>query len=283
MYRNFIFMTLFFCVAVNATQIVRIDKVRGSFQLNFEDVYELPIYPDIETMVSFPAGYTVTLVMPGSPDYISAHVVQNTIYLTRPVDHQVETNVGVHVVTPEGVEEKLVIRCVGPARGTKVLAVNFTRPNTSEINRVVETMKARYTTQLAAELSHQEKVLKNSIHDKTLSSARYLFIHGSRWEKRKAYKGAEVFLDGLISSRDNTYIYLVTTVQSGSGDVISLEKVISGNSTAAPEYISTQKLNEHEYLQCWSIPALQITARKQKVRFLIKIWSRVHTLSATIS
>jgi len=283
MYMNFILMTLFFCVAVNATQIVKIDKVRGSFQLNFEDVYELPIYPDIETMLSFPAGYTVTLVMPGSPDYISAHVVQNTIYLTRPVDHQVETNVGVHVVTPEGVEEKLVIRCVGPARGTKVLAVNFTRPNTSEINRVVETMKARYTDQLAAELSHQEKFLKKSIHDKTLSDTRYIFIDAARRQRRKEYKGAQVFLDGMINSQDNTYIYLVSTVQNASCSIVSLEKVMAGNAKVDPQLISVQKLNEHEFLQCWSIPALQIPLKRQKVKFLIKIWSKLHTLSASIS
>lgn len=283
MYKKLFLGVLLFAVSVSATQIVRIDKIRGNFQLNFDDVYEIPIYPDIETMIAFPPGYTITLVMPGSPDYVSASVVQNTIYITRPVDHEIETNVAVHIVTPEGVEEKLIIRCVGPNRGTKVLAINFTQPNTSEINRVVETVKARYTEQLSAELAQQEKKLKISVHDKTLSEARYLFIHSSRRGVRQEYKGAEVFLDGMINSRDNTYIYLISTVKNGPCDIVTLDKVISGTAKIDPVLVATQKISDDEYFYCWSVPQLQIPKKSQKIKLLIKIWSKIHTLCAVIS
>ena len=283
MFKSFSILIIAVCLSVSATEIVKVTKIRGDYQLNFDDIYEIPIYPDIETMIVFPPGYTITLVMPGSPDFVSASVLQNTIYITRPVDHIVETNLAVHIVTPDGLEQKLMIRCVGPRRGKKVLAVNFTRPNTSEINRLVENMKARYTEQLSAELSHQEKELNNDIHAKTISDARYLFIRSSRWRCSKEYKGARVFLDGMINSRDNTYIYIISSVKNGACDIVSLEKVLFGSAKIDPELVSARQLSEHEYMYCFSIPQLQLPKKLKKVRFLIKIWSKIHLLSARIS
>jgi len=283
MYRKMLLMSLLLIACVNATQIIKIENIRGSYQLNFEDVYEIPIYPDIETMIAFPPGYTVTLVMPGSPDYVSAHVIQNTIYLTRPVDHKIETNVTVHVVTPDGLEQKMVIRCVGSGSGKKVLAVQFTKPNTSEINRVVENMKARYTEQLSSELHQQEKELNNDIHEKTISDVRYLFINSSRKGRLKEYKGASVFLDGMLNSRDNTYIYLISSVKEGACDIVALEKVIIGKTQYSPVLISTQQLSENEYYSCWSIPQIVIPKKKEKVELFIKIWSKIESLIAEIS
>ena len=283
MTRSMAVILLALSLTVGATDIVKVTRIRGDYQLNFDAIYEIPIYPDIETMIAFPPGYTITLVMPGSPDFVSASVVQNTIYVTRPVDHVVETNLAVHIVTPDGIEQKLMIRCVGPRRGIKVLAVNFTLPNTSEINRIVENMKARYIEQLSAELSNQEKDLKNSIHLKTMTEARYLFVHSSRRRCSKEYKGATVFLDGLINSRDNTYIYLISSVKNGACDIVSLEKVICGSAKIDPELVSSRKISEHEYMYCFSIPQLQLPEKSAKVEFLLKIWSKNHTLSASIS
>jgi hypothetical protein len=283
-----VILTIFSIKAANqttqtTTQIVRFDKIRGDYQLNWDCVYELPIYPDIETMIAFPQGYTITLVMPGSPDFVSANVVQNTIYITRPVDHDVETNVTVHVVTPDGVEEKLIIRCIGGNNKTKILAVNFQKPNTSELNRVVEGMKARYIEQLSSELSNQEKILNISIYNKTVSNVRYLFIHSARKKVRKEYKGAEVYLDGMINSGDNTYIFLISSVKNGPCDIVSLEKIITGTAKIDPILISTKQLTDGEFFYCWSIPQIQIPKKSKKVKFLIKIWSKIQTIKTVIS
>lgn len=268
---------------IQATQVVQIDRIRGEYELNFSNVYEIPIYPDIETMIALPPGYKITLAMPGSPDFVSASVIQNTIYLTCPVDHRVETNVAVHVITPEGLEEKLMIRCVGPVKGTKVLAVQFTQPNTSEVNRIVESMKARYTEQLSAELSNQEKSLNRSIHNQTITDAHYFFIHSSRKKINKEYKGAKVFLDGIISSRDNTFIYLLSTVKNGDCNIISLDKITLGNRSLTPELISVRQLSDNEYYYCWSIPQIQIPKKTMRIKFDLKIWSKTQTISAKIS
>lgn len=268
----------------SATEVVQIEQIRGEYELNFGVIYEVPIYPDIETMIALPAGYKITLAMPGSPDYVSATVIQNTIYLTRPVDHRVETNVAVHVITPDGIEEKLMIRCVGPRKGTKVLAVHFTRPNTSEVNRIVESMRGRFTEQLNIELSRQEKRLNEDVHEKTLADARYLFIRSSRKKVRKEYKGAEVYLDGMINSRDYTYIYMVSTVKQGECDIVGLEKVSEGDKELTPELVSVQKLAEGAFYYCWSVPRLRVPEKKtMKVEFNVRIWSKVHTLSAKVS
>ncbi|MBN2436247.1 MAG: hypothetical protein JXK07_13360 [Spirochaetes bacterium] len=267
----------------NSPQIVRFDKIRGDYQLNWDCVYELPIFRDIETMISFPQGYTATLVMPGSRDFVGASLIENTVYITRPVDHDVETNVTIHIVTPDGVEEKLIIRCIGSRRGSKVLAVNFKKPNTSELNRVVEGMKARYVEQLSSQLSNQEKILNISIYNKTVSEVRYLFIRSSRKKVRKEYKGAVVYLDGMINSGDNTYIYLISSVKNGPCDIVSLEKIVTKTAKIDPVLISTKQLTNNEFFYCWSIPQIQIPKKSKKLKFFIKIWSKIEKINVVIS
>lgn len=284
MHNNLFISILFLTVTTFATDIVRINNIRGEYELDFSNVYEVPIFPDIETMISFPPGYRITLAMPGSPDFVSATVIQNTVYLTRPVDHEVETNVALHVISPEGIEEKLMIRCIGPRRGSaKVLAVHFTQPNTSEVNRVVETMKARYTEQLNQEMSQQEKELKISIHKESMANARAFFVKAGRKSLRKGYKGAEVFLDGIINNRNSTYIYMISSVKNGNCDIISLEKLILGKRAAIPELIEVKQLSANEFYYCWSVPLIQIPKKPIRIKFNLKIWSKSKQFSAKIS
>ena len=285
MYKKILFTVLFCGFSLNAaTQVVQVDKIRGEYELNFAAVYEIPIFPDIETMVSLPPGYKITLAMPGSPDFVSVSLVQNTIYLTRPVDHEIETNVACHVITPEGLEEKLVIRCVGPRRnGAKVLAVQFTEPNSSEVNRVVESMKARYTDQLSAELSVQEKKLNTSIQKNAMSDLRYFFVNSDRKDISQEYKGAEVLFDGMVNSRSNTYVYFISTVKNGDCDIVTLESVIRGNSHLTPDLVGVKQLSANEFYYCYSIPQIQIPKKKTKIKFEIKIWSKMHTMSIKVS
>ena len=269
---------------VSAQQIVEINKIRGEYEINFETVFQVPIFPDIETMISMPPGYKITLAMPGSPDYVSANVLQNTLYLTRPVDHSVETNVAVHVITPDGLEEKLVLRCIGPKKSSnKVLAVQFTKPNSSELNRTVEAMKARYLEQLHAKMSAQEKDLSDIVFQKTMSYARSWFIHSNRKKISKEYKGAEVYVDGVINGEESTFIYMISSVKGGECDIIDLERVSIDKRKLTPQLIGYRELSKDEYYYCWSVPKVRIDGKSKKLRLFTKIWSKVHEITVKIS
>jgi hypothetical protein len=283
--KKIIFALLLCAFSISAaTQIVLVDRIRGEYELNFGAVYEIPIYPDIETMVALPPGYKITLAIPGSPDFVSVSVLQNTIYISRPVDHEVETNVVCHVITPEGLEEKLVIRCVGPRKsGVKVLAVQFTNPNSSETNRTIEAMKARYSDQLSAELSDQEKKLTKTIQKESMGDLRYFFVNSDRKDISEEYKGAEVLFDGMVNSKNNTYVYFISTVKNGDCDIVTLESVVRGNARLTPDLVGVKQLSANEYYYCYSIPQIQIPKKKMKIKFEIKIWSKIHTMSIKVS
>lgn len=288
MKKRAVVQVFFWCAMIagvaGAQNVVEINQVRGEYEINFQTVFEIPIYPDIETMISMPPGYRITLAMPGSPDYVSANVLQNTLYLTRPVDHAVETNVAVHVITPEGLEEKLMLRCKGFRKSkNKVLAVQFVKPNSSAMNRSIEAMKARYVEQLNAKMSAQEKALSDTVFNKTMADARSWFIHSGRKKVNREYKGAEVFLEGMINSGDNTYVYMVSTVKNGSCDIIDLERVSVGKKQLIAQLVGVRELGKNEYYYCWAIPQIKIDGKRKSVTFITRIWSKVCDFSAHIS
>lgn len=264
-------------------QVVEINGIRGEYELNVSNVYEIPINPDIETMISLPPGYKITLAMPGSPDYVSVNVLQNTLYITRPVDHVVETNVIVHIVTPEGLEQKLVIRCIGSKKSAKVLAVQFTRVNSSEVNRTIEAMKARYVEQLNAKMSAQEDSVKKNVFISTMVFTRSWFVHTDRKKTGVNYNGAEVWVDGMVNSGENTYVYMLANVKQGACDVISLINVMVGKASYDAVFVGSVDLTETETYYCYSIPQIPIGKKGRTIKLMTKIWSKMHKINVKIS
>ena len=264
-------------------QVVEINGIRGEYELNVSNVYEIPINPDIETMISLPPGYKITLAMPGSPDYVSVNVLQNTLYITRPVDHVVETNVIVHIVTPEGLEQKLVIRCIGSKKSAKVLAVQFTRVNSSEVNRTIEAMKARYVEQMTAKMSAQEDSVKKNVFISTMVFTRSWFVHADRKKTGVNYNGAEVWIDGMVNSGDNTYVYLLANVKPGACDVVSLINVVVGKASYDAVFVGSVDLTEKETYYCYSIPQIPIGKKGLAIKLMTKIWSKIHKINVKIS
>ena len=201
--------------------IVVINQERGKYELDFNATYQTYIHQDIETAIILPVGYKFVACMPGSRDYVSAGPLQNTMYISCPVDHDVVTNLTLHVITPEGAEEKLIFKLYGRKTSPNVLAIEFERPNNSELNRTVEAVKARYTDQMNAKISEQEKNLNKTVHDGTIENARHFWID-PRGDIKQEYKGADFYLDGMINSRGNTYVYIVSKNYRDGCDIIRL-------------------------------------------------------------
>lgn len=277
---------LIFVGLANAVTTIPISEERGEYELNPLAVYELPLANDIQTIITLPPGYTLTWTQPGSVDFIAASQIQNTAYVSKAVDHSIETDLILHVTTPLNVEEKLVFRCTSAGKGQKVYAVHFTKPNTSEINRVVETMRIRYADQLNSKLTDEEKRLGVAIHDETMTDERNFFIAGHRKSIKKEYKGATVYLDGLTNSRNSTFIHLIASVNSDSFKIIQLIKVIGPDKQElTPQALETIKLpgSANEYYYTWEIPRIAIPKNKKTIDLLMQIWSKPQKMSFKIS
>jgi hypothetical protein len=259
---------LLFAGLSNAVTTIPINEERGEYELNPLAVYELPLANDIQTVITLPSGYTLTWTQPGSVDFIAASQIQNAAYVSKTVDHSIETDLILHVTTPLNVEQKIVFRCTGAVKGQKVYAVHLTQPNTSEINRVVESMRIRYTDQLNNKLTDEEKRLSAVIHDETMINERNFFISSSRKSNKKEYKGATVYIDGIANSRNSTFIHAIANVNDSLCGIIQLLKVIGPDKQElTPRAMQTIQMpgKRNEFYYTWELPKILIPSKKKPI------------------
>lgn len=278
LYSLLVCITLLSSACYAQSNVVELSKERQKVELDFNATYKTYINQDIETAIILPPGYKYVACQPGSRDFISASPLQNTMYISCPVDHEVFTNLTLHVITPEGAEEKLIFKLTGKRGVPKVLAIEFERPNNSEINRTVEAVKARYTEQMANKLSDQDKELRTAVHKETIMSASHLFPKNKRGKIREEYNGAWLSLDGVINSRGNSYFYIKTASYKDGCDVVKLlwadDKKHKNTDTNA-EFIGISENDDGTFTYIYSVPEIFIPKKGyKKIRMGVMIWSK---------
>jgi len=264
---------------------VEIKEARGRYQINFEATYVISVNLDIETAIMLPDGYTFIGEMSGSRDFISVGAVQNTIYISKAVNHPFVTNAVLHVLTPEQREERLIFEIVGGNASPKIYAVQFDKPNSSELNRTVESIKTRYSQEMTSKLSEQENQLKESVREKTLKESLPVFFNAHRGDIDEDYKGATVYLDGMINNEADSYVYLKTNAtKQKECDVIRLLSVEVGSDYNSPAtLVNTVQNEDGTFSIVYKIPALPLKGKKLKAKFKIEIWSKTFTLTQVLS
>jgi hypothetical protein len=274
-----------FALLAAATPRYELKEQRGRYQLNFDATYVTYVNNDVETAITLPEGYLITATMAGSRDYVSVGALQNTVYISKAVNHAITTNLILHVRTPEGTDEKLVFELRGNDKAPPVYAIHFDRPNSSELNRTVEAMKSRYQGELAAKLSEQERKLTEDVTEKTLKHSMPIFFNCHRGDISEEYKGATVYLDGVITHEQNSYVYLRTDIKREDCNVVRLLKVQSGKDySSIPELIFTQENADGTLTLVYRVIALPLKDRKtRKVEFNVEIWSKTFQLTQKIS
>jgi hypothetical protein len=281
---KYLLMVLFIaslCLAESG--VIVINQERGKYDLDFSATYQTYINQDIETAIILPAGYKFVASMPGSRDFVSAGPLQNTMYISCPVDHDVLTNLTLHVITPEGAEEKLIFKLIGRKAAPKVLAIEFERPNNSELNRTVEAVKARYNDQMSEKLTEQEKTINDAVHRETIVKERAFFIDGKRGSISREFKGASFYLDGMINSRGGTYIYIRSKNYKDGCDVINLawaaDTKLKDGSNAHFESVNENEDGWFTYV--YQVPEIMIPEKghKKTIWMCVSIWSKKITLS----
>ncbi len=282
MKKTFFLITLFSIFAFAESNRVKLDRQKGKYPLNFDAIYVLYVHNDIETSISLPPGFIFTGSMPGSIDYISVGTLQNTVYISKPVVDNIRSNLTLHVITPEGMKKKLVIEVIGKRNSPRVLSVDFTKPNSSELNQTIEHMKATYSEQLDAKLSAQERKLKEIIPEDSFKRSRPLFFGSHRGQIKESYKGASVWVDGVISSESDSYIYISSNIKFDNCNVIELLGVSVGQSfKGKAELVSVEQLNKTVYY-VYKTNRLPVK-KKTNIGFLLKIWSKTFKLKSKVS
>lgn len=262
---------------------VEITKERGTYVLNFDATYVMPIQSDNETAITLPDGYEFNTFMPGSVDFVSAGKLENTIYLSKPNFDNIRTNITLHVTTPEGLVKKLFFDLKSTPGSPRILGVHFVKQNTSELDRAVEAMRARFEAQLAAKLADQEAALKKSVQEQTLVESSPLFFNCDRGDLVAEYKGAKVLFDGVITTGTSSYVYLRSTVKLDQCDVVKLMGVkIKDNYNSKADLLATQDAGSGQTRYIYRIMALPLK-KKTKVQFNLQIWSKDFTIKHKIS
>jgi len=277
-----IMMCLIMVVAMSYGVIeeVVIKEARGEYILDFHKTYVTYISQDYETAVTIPEGYKFTAMMPGSRDYVSASPIQNTMYISCPVNEEARTNLTIHIKTPEGANEKLIFRLISAKSAPKILAIHFLEPNFSALNHTVEMMKSRYQDQMSATLAEQEEKLKKDVHDTALANQQIWFLDQNRKDIKIQYKGADVALDGMTNSRSDTYIYLSTTIKNGSCDVINLNTIEINKIKKVVESVAINEVRTGEYVYVYRCSQIPFPKKKKlKMKLDLTIWSKNLTLS----
>jgi len=279
--RTFLIGLLFFSVVrAQDHQLVQLFEPRGTYTLDFDKIYETVASLDIETAVTLPEGFTFSLDRPGSIDFINAFVMQNTLFFTRTIDHRIATSIICNVLTPSGETRNLVFKIRGGAAEPAVYAIHFVQSEGS--SREIESLKAHYAAQMTTALAKKETDLNQSVHRSTLANAVPAFFRCHRRDLKMEYKGAAVYVDGLIFSRNDAYIYLQTNIRKDNCDIIKLLGIKEKANTLPAELVDV-----HENIDgTWSYiykTALQPGSRKTRVRLIFEIWSKKFGLSTTIS
>jgi len=275
-----------FCV-VHAEE-VNIRESRAEHLLDFDITYVLPVQLDIETLVDFPEGYIPTFVLAGSDQLISAEVVQKTVYIAKATREKfTETSLTIHVQCPDGKNKKLLFKIVGNTN-IKVYGLQFQEQGWNELNQAIIEVQSRYNKQLAATLSQEEKRVSKQSFETTIKSIMPFFVKKHRRGISVREKGAVAWIEGVLSSNDETYIYVSSNVRNGSCDIVALQSVSLRNkkSSIPCELTHTQDIQDGFLYIYRTAPfplSLGNKVKKTKVIFNFKMWSKNKSAKCQIS
>lgn len=265
---------------------VYVKESRGEYLLDFMTTYSVPVQIDIETLIEFPAGYIPTFVLAGSDHLISAEVVQKAVYVTKASRERFsETSLTIHVQCPDGRNRKVLFKVVGNTNN-KVYAIHFQEQGYNELNQAIQEVKARYTEQLKAAVSSEERRVTLESFNSTISRSIPLFFKKHRKRIKVTEKGATAWIEGVINCDSESFIYVLGSVKNGPCDVIKLKSVSIGKGRIPCELMNTSDLMDG-YLYIYKMTALPFSlakkVKKTKVKFVFEIWSKEKVKKAKIS
>ena len=263
-------------------QVVSLLLPRGTYLLEFDNIYETIVALDIETGITLPEGYTFSLVRPGTIDFINSYVLQNTLFITRVIDHAFTTSILCNVITPKGEVKNLVLKVRTPAKGEQpVLAIHFVVEKEPEPEVVYE---KDCNPEIRTAVISKERELNESVFRATMVEAIPAFFNHHRKGMRKEYKGARVYFDGIIFARSDAYIYMYSNVRKDECDIIKLITLKVGKGEMQTELVDIFEDVDGMWAYVYRAP-LQRPAKgkRQKIAFVVQIWSKMFKYKTILS
>ena len=276
-YMRHLLLFIFFIASLSFAGEVHIKDSRGEYLLDFITTYSIPVQIDIETLIEFPDGYIPTFVLAGSDHLISAEVVQKAVYITKATRERfLETSLTIHVQCPDGRNRKVLFKVIGNTNN-KCYAVHFQEQGYNELNQAIQEVKARYTEQLKAAVSSEEKRVTQETFNSTISRSIPLFFRKHRKKIKVTEKGATAWVEGVINCDNESFVYVLGNVKNGPCDVINLKAVSIGKGSIPCDLMSTTELIDG-YLYIYRTASLPVSlakkSKKTKIKFVFEIWSK---------
>jgi hypothetical protein len=271
-------------------QVYHLLEARATYLLDFDKIYETTASLDVETIVTLPKGYTFTLSRSGSFDYINAYVMQNSLFFTRTIDHAFTTSLICNVIVPTGETRQLIFKIRGGAKEPIVYGIHFTvlekQEDTTAVTRTLVEKSCVEDIDIATVAL--SKKLDGEIYERTMIETRPAFFAKHRGKMKKEYKGATVYIDGVIYARGEAFVYLYSNVKRDMCDVVKLVAIAQGRKKNRSEIPATLVISEERMDGKWAyvyrVPlSLPPQNKKVKTIFLFEIWSRMLTYKTVMS
>jgi len=255
---------------------------RGTYLLDFDKIYSTVASLDVETVVSLPPGYTFSLNRAGSIDYINAFVIQNELFFTRTIDHKISTSLVCNVVTPSGEVKNLVFKINGGPGEPVVYAIHFKVEEEPEKEEVV--VEKSCTPEIEVAVSRRERELNEEVYRATMVEAIPAFFNKHRDKMKKSYKGATAYINGVIFTRGEAFVYINSNVKKDACDIVKLIKIKQGDGEITVDLVETREEFDGTWAYVYKAPLQQpARGKRAKVFFVFEIWSKVLTYKAIIS
>ena len=161
--------------------------------------------------------------------------------------------------------------------------------NSSEVNRTIEAMKATYQQQMNQGLSKQEGELNEKVHDNTMLNARPWFVNGRHGKVHADFNGAKCWIDGMINSRNATFIYVTSTIKKDECDIIQLTAIKIKKAVRTVELAGIITNDDQTYTYCYKTTPILFEELKDHsyksigIEYIFVIWSKTIKEKATIS
>lgn len=269
-------------VMVSASgKTININKPRGQYVLDMDAIYVLNVNLFIRTYIKFPQGYVVTAAPAGSKDFVGVTYSQNRVYVTNSSPERTWiTNLTVHIVTPEGLEREIVFKCV-PNRNRKITyGVSFIEPDYSPCNEMVKASQMKYKNELIGTLEDQKKELDSMITHSTLLKTRSVYA-GKIGSKGVNYKGAYVYLSGIIEYKSNYYLTLIANVNATDSNAIKFIGVKNNDNVLPVDKLNQSRIGDQNYKYVCCCPSVS-DGKKKKIKIMVEVWSKVHEIPVKI-
>ncbi|MCL2690602.1 MAG: hypothetical protein FWE57_12270, partial [Chitinispirillia bacterium] len=185
-----------------------------------------------------------------------------------------------NVITPEGEAKTLVFKIRGGPKEPVVYAIHFVTEKKEITEEKPLAQRCAETVNFA--VAKKEKELNESVHRSTMAEAVPAFFSVHRKQAKVEHKGAIAYINGIIFSRSEAYIYIMSNVKRDNCDIIKLLSIKQGKNELMTDLIDMFENVDGTWSYVYRA-SLQPPSKKSRIEFVFEIWSKRMTYKIIMS